>query len=266
MTTADQPTGQFNQTLAVELTVEGSLDGVTAGPAIAGPPTGATTSDGQQLFRDFVDALGLINPDYFDAAALEAPLGTYGNRLVSYIWISGSNAGAADASVDVVDAVDGTVVVQENIGTFVGATFFFRKGIFVPQGSMIRVQGMAGSAAAPIKVRYHVQYLNNALDLANALEAVAAIESAAVPLMGPMTDQAAGELPLFGFVRATGTPLDIPLASATNGPIFVKNTTGGNVTLNASGGNTVDGGAAFILGAGLSTILKADGIAEWETF
>jgi hypothetical protein len=265
MTTAGQPTGQFNQTLAVELTVEGDLDGVTVGPALQGPPLGQTT-DPQQLYRADVDALGLINPDYFDSDAAEAPLGTYGNRLVTSLWIVGEDAGDADASVDVVDAADGTVTVQQNIGTFVGDTEYYRRAIFVPQGSMLRVRGMAGSAAQPIKVRYHVQYLNNPLALARALQAVFSEEEIQNPLVEPYVDVAAGELPDYGFVRATGTPLDIPLAIESNGPIWVKNTTGGNVTLQRSGVDTVDAGVSVIVAAGNTTVLKSDGVSAWETF
>ncbi len=75
------------------------------------------------------------------------------------------------------DATDGSATVQKNIGTFVGATTFFREGIFVPQGSMIRVRGMTG----PVKVRLHIQFLNNARDLAKVLEAICCIERPIVP-------------------------------------------------------------------------------------
>jgi hypothetical protein len=266
MTTAGQPTGQFNQTLAVEFTVEGDLDGVTVGPALQGPPVGRTL-DPQQLYRADVDDLGLINPDYFEEDADEAPLGTYGNRLITYFWIEGQNVGDADASVDVVDAVDGTPVVQENIGTFVGSTTFYRKAIFVPQGSMLRVRGMSGSLADPIKVRYNVEYLNTPIAVARALQAVSQIESPDRLLTGPYVDiPGGGTIPTYGFARITGTPVTIPLAADSNGPIYVKNTTAGNVTFNPSGADTVDGGAAFILGAGNSTVLKSEGVSAWETF
>jgi len=267
MTTAGQPTGQFNQTLAVELTVEGDLDGVTVAPAIQGPPFGQTT-DPQQLYRDDVDALGLINPDYFESDAAEAPLGTYGNRLLTYVWIAGENPGAGDASVDVVDAVEGAALaqVQQNVGTFVNATSFYRRAVFIPQGSMLRVQGMSGSAVQPIKVRYHVRYLNNAIELARALQAVCAEEESQNPLLGPYVDVAAGTLPDYGFVRATGTPLSIPLAVDSNGPIWVKNTTAGNVTLQRTGTDTVNAGASVVVASGATTILKSDAVSAWETF
>ena len=174
MTTAGQPTGYYNQTYAVEFEVSGSLDGVTPSPNVIGsPPSGQNPDDPQNLFKVPVEDLGLVNPDYTLPDQDNPNLGTTGNRLVTYLWIEGSSPGAADASVDVVDATDGTTTVQKNIGTFVGDTTFFREGIFVPQGSMIRVRGMTG----PVKVRLHIQFLNNAKDLAAVLQAICCIES-----------------------------------------------------------------------------------------
>ncbi len=179
MTTAGQPTGYFNQTYAVEFTVEGTLDGTTIQPSVLdSPPSGISSSDPQQLLRYTVEDLGLIDPDYMVPVSADDRRGVRGNRLVTYIWIAGPNAGAANAAVDVVDSVDGTPVVQEAIGTFVGTTEFYYRGIFVPQGSMIRVRGMTGTAADPIKVRFHVEYLNNAATVARALEIVGRIAGA----------------------------------------------------------------------------------------
>ena len=169
-----EPTGYFNQTFAVEYTASGGLDGVTPGPNLeGGPPSTVGNSDPQQLFRVATGALGLINPDYAHIDATAPVLGTSGNRLVTYLWIEGAVAGAADASADIVDAVSGTPRVQKNIGTFVGATEFFHEGIFVPQGSMIRVRGMSGI----VKVRLHIQLLNTAQDLARVLSASCCIDS-----------------------------------------------------------------------------------------
>ena len=174
MTTAGQPTGYYNQTFAVEFEVSGDLDGTTPSPNVRGsPPSGDNPNDPQNLFRVPVAALGLINPDYTLPEQDNPNLGTTGNRLVTYLWIEGTVAGDADASVDVVDATDASAAVQKNIGTFVGETTFYREGIFVPQGSMIRVRGMTG----PVKVRLHIQYLNNARDLAAVLQAICCLDA-----------------------------------------------------------------------------------------
>ncbi len=174
MTTDGQPTGYYNQTYAVEFEVSGELNGVTPSPNVEGsPPSGQNPDDPQNLFRVPVENLGLVNPEYTLPDQDNPLLGTTGNRLVTYLWIEGSSPGDADASVDIVDATDGTATVQKPIGTFVGDTDFYREGIFVPQGSMIRVRGMTG----PVKVRLHIQFLNNAQDLAKVLAAICCLEA-----------------------------------------------------------------------------------------
>lgn len=178
MPPSSTPTGYFNQTYALEFKVEGDLDGATVSPTVDNsPPSGLNAQDPQNLYRRTVPALGLVDPDYLPAPEEDDRRGTRGNRFVSFIWIEGASAGSALASVDIVDAIEGTVV-QKNLGTFVGETKFFREAIFVPQGSMIRVRGLSGSSGSPIKVRLHVQFLENARDLAAAFEAQSAVESA----------------------------------------------------------------------------------------
>ena len=171
MTTAGQPTGYFNQTYAVEFEVGGALDGETVQPSILdSPPSGLNPGDPQNLFRRSIDGnLGLIDPDYLVPLNEDDRRGARGNRLVAFLWIEGPVAGDANASVDVVDAVGGTPIVQKNVGTFVGSNKFFKEKIFIPQGSMLRVAGMAASGGVPVRVRYHVQFLDDAIDLIAAL-------------------------------------------------------------------------------------------------
>ncbi len=191
MTTAGQPTGYFNQTYAIEFEVADGLDGVTPSPNVQGsPPSGQNPNDSQNLFRIPVETLGLINPDYALPDQDDPNLGTTGLRMVTFLWIEGSSPGAADASVDIVDAVDGTPRVQKAVGTFIGDTEFYREGIFVPQGSMIRVRGMTG----PVKVRLHIQFLNNARDIAKVLAAICCIEGGGGGGPGELAVQANGLL------------------------------------------------------------------------
>lgn len=171
--TAGQPTGYFNQTYAVEFEVSGALDGSTVQPAILdSPPSGMNPGDPQNLFRRNVENLGLIDPDYLVPLDEDDRRGARGNRLVAFLWIEGPLAGDANASVDLVDAVSGTPIVQKNIGTFVGSAKFFKEKIFIPQGSMLRINGMAADAGVPVRVRYHVQFLDDAVDLIAALRTV----------------------------------------------------------------------------------------------
>lgn len=151
--------GYQTQTYTVEFQVPGSLDGVTLSPAIQAP---AKNDDPQQIFRPpVVDNLGLIDPDYVVSALGPDKQGTRGNRWISVFWLEASTVGAAGARLEVVDAVGGTVVVQEDIADLAGLTTFYRrKGILVPQGSMLRISGFA-AGATPHKVRVTIQYLNN---------------------------------------------------------------------------------------------------------
>lgn len=172
MTTAGQVTGYFNQTYAIEYTVEGDLDGSTLPPELEeSPPTGINADDPQNLFRRTVDALGLIDPDYQIPEDIPGKRGARGNRLVTFLWISGASAGALGATVELVDDVDGTPIVQRTLGSLEGRTSLFLTGIFIPQGSMIRITGMTGSAADPVKVRLHIQNLDNARNLIAAVAA-----------------------------------------------------------------------------------------------
>ncbi len=150
--------GYQTQTYTVEFQVPGSLDGVTLSPAIQAP---AKNDDPQQIFRPLVlDNLGLIDPDYVVSALGPDKQGTRGNRWISVFWLEAADVGAAGARLEVVDAVDDTVVIQEDIANLAGLTTFYRrKGILVPQGSMLRISGFP-VAATPHKVRITIQYLS----------------------------------------------------------------------------------------------------------
>lgn len=160
------PTGYFGKTYCVEFTVRGDLDGTTVQPPLLETPVLDNPGGPQNFFELEVDGdLGLIDPDYIVPPEVDERRGTRGIRLVTFIWIRGSNAGDPGAAVDVVDAVDEPPVVQKNVGAFAGDPTFYAQGIFVPQGSMIRVQGMSGSAADPIRVRLHIQFIDSTSDL-----------------------------------------------------------------------------------------------------
>lgn len=144
-----------DQTYMVEFEVPGSLDGVTPGPLIRAP---STVSDPQGIYRPVVEGdLGLIDPDYVVTDA--NGLGTIGIRYVGFTWIDASVVGAAGAVIEVVDAVDGSVLVQKTIAPLVGlSTYYNKEGFTVPQGSLIRISGFA-AGPTPHRVRLWISYL-----------------------------------------------------------------------------------------------------------
>lgn len=166
------PTGYFGKTYCLDFTVTGSLDGTTVSPTVDdSPPSAQNPGDPQNFFRREVENLGLIDPDYLPAQDEDERRGTRGLRLVAFLWVSGPNAGEAGASVEIVDAVEGAPVTQEPVGSLEGRLTLFRRALFIPQGSMIRLDGMNADPGSPIIVRLHVQYLDNAEDIALALQA-----------------------------------------------------------------------------------------------
>lgn len=156
--------GYVVQTYTIEYTVPGSLDGSTLGPSITAPTDEPRKNDPQQLYRPVVpDDLGLIDADYVVSEDGPDRVGTRGNRFIPWIWIESPVAGAVGAKLEVVDAVDGTVAIQEEIADLAGLTEFYKNdGILVPQGSLLRISGFNNPGPDTIKVRLHIQYLTDA--------------------------------------------------------------------------------------------------------
>lgn len=198
MTTAGQVTGYWNQTYAVEFTVEGDLDGSTLQPSLLeSPPSGDNPEDPQNLFRRRVSALGLVDPDYTVPEDLQGRRGTRGNRMVTYLWVTGSSNGDVGAAIELVDNVDGTPIVQKVLASLEGVTSRLLEGIFVPQGSMIRLTGMSGSAAQPVKVRLHIQELDQD-----------ALIELLTPAATPSNGDAAGSTPFWAPDAKFKSPFD----------------------------------------------------------
>lgn len=152
------PTGYFNQTYTLEFLVEGSLDGSTVGPPIKAP---ARNNNPQGLYVLPIEGdIGLIDPDYIVPS--EAPFGVTGNRAISWFWLESPIPGDAGAALEVVDAVDGTIAVQEQIADLSGlTTFYLNQPFLVPQGSMLRITGFDNDSGEIIKIRFHVAYLED---------------------------------------------------------------------------------------------------------
>lgn len=163
------PIGYQNKTYCLDFEVEGALDGTTQGPPIEdSPPSAQNADDPQNLFRRTVQNLGLLDPDYLIPESEEGRQGTRGNRLVTFLWVSGPLAGGPGASVDVVDAVDQSPQVQKDIGSLAGLQRFYTEGVVIPQGSAIRLDGMSATPGSPIRVRIHIQFIDSTTDLLKA--------------------------------------------------------------------------------------------------
>ena len=146
--------GTQGQTYAVRFDVLRGLDGITQSP----PVSLATRPSNPQQFYEPVDApefLGLIDPNIGSAEDPENRRGAIGNRWISFLWIrfEPGAVAAPGASIDVVDALDGASVVQQVVARITASIFV--RGIFVPQGSMIRVNGVDG----PVIVEVHIAAL-----------------------------------------------------------------------------------------------------------
>lgn len=162
--------GYFNQTVALDFTVQGSLDGTTFHPAPFRAPR--RNGDPQNLYRFVVDKLGVIDVDYNIPEQGRVRLGTVGYRYVTSLWIDGPVAADADARIELVDATSGTIHTQKVLKTFGGAgpdpILFERCGFYVPQGSSLRVLGVAGSAATPVRLRLHFDSLDTVAQIIQA--------------------------------------------------------------------------------------------------
>ena len=178
------PDGYGIQTETVEFTVSGDLDGITLSPALVSP---ARNLDPQQIYRPPVVTegnpdgnLGLIDVDYLVSEDGPDKRGARGPRYVSQVWITAPAAGAAGASLDLVDNVDGTPVLQEQLDDLSGLTTFFRDRPFiVPQGSMLRVSGFTNVPGGTIQVRISYKFLTD--DIVAAAQAVCACEEDVSP-------------------------------------------------------------------------------------
>lgn len=221
------PSGYSNQTFTIEIEVTGSLDGVTFGPSSLESP--ADNEDPQQLYRSTQENLGLIDIDTVVEAAGLGRQGTNGHRYLAFIWIEGPTPAGGGAVIDVVDAVDGTPTQQKLIANPVGATDFYHEAVFLPQGSVLRVNGFTATGT-PVKVRIGFTFAANPETIMLAQRAQCACETAA----------AAGD----GFSRDTFSfSADIGLdseAGSDNFCIWSSNTTDntaaftGNLALGSS--------------------------------
>lgn len=157
------------QTLCVQYLVSDELDGLTPAPQLAAP---RSTGNVHQIYQpqNSIEKLGLIDPDFTP----EGPASGISNRLLSFVWITGAQAGDADARVAVVDAEDpNTPLTQQVVADMAGQeSLYLPTGVFLPQGSSLQVRGLRPVPGGLVKVRLYVDVLDSALATAAALEAI----------------------------------------------------------------------------------------------
>ncbi len=142
------------QSITVEYTVTGALDGETPAPQVIVDPTAddRTPFDaGSQVYRpEPVENLGLIDPDLLVS-------GSIGVRCIPFVMLDTEETGDASASLDVVAVrlgEDSSVVLQKQIRNLAGTAgpVFLDAGFNVPQGSDVRLRGFV-AVDEPIRVR-----------------------------------------------------------------------------------------------------------------
>lgn len=216
------PTGYFNQTYTLEFLVSGDLDGATVGPPVTAPES---TDNPQGLYRFQIDGdLGLIDPDYIVPNA--GPYGVSGNRAIGWFWIDSPVAGGGSARLEVVDAVDGTITVQEEIQNLSGlSTYYNNRPFLVPQGSILRLVGFENDTDTPIRVRFHVAYVNDE-NLTELQQAICACEegggAGATGPTGPAGPTGAtGPAGATGATGPAGAGLEMLFLDASNSINFI---------------------------------------------
>lgn len=150
------------QTVTVEYAVTVDLDGTTPAP----PIDELRLSPDDQIFRGEVESLGIIDPDLTFAGA-----GSFGSRFIPFLWIDTSVVGVPGARVAVLGVrADGTAALQELVEDLAGdAEVFLRRGIVVPQGSVLQIQGFTAPIGSPIHVRMTVMPIASVTEMAEVL-------------------------------------------------------------------------------------------------
>jgi len=151
------------QTLTVEYTVTGELDGTTPAPPIDLNPGGTPFDEDSQIYQGGeVENLGLIDPD------LVTQGGAIGSRNITSIWIDTEELGAPNAGIDVVGVrADGSIALQKEIVDLAGAAGgFVDDGFLVQQGSDVRVDGFVAQLGEPIRVRMSIAVPKSVSDYA----------------------------------------------------------------------------------------------------
>ena len=134
--------------LTLEYIVTGQLDGSTPAPAFDVPPSPDAPVDSDQILRQTVENLGLVN------LTGGGPPGAFADRLIKWILIYGPNVPFADDTVAV--AFDGvTQRVELEIPPAANGVYS-RICVLVPQTGQLRLNGMMASATEPVVVRMGV--------------------------------------------------------------------------------------------------------------
>lgn len=137
------------QQATFEYLVTGSVDGTTAPPDFSVDPRSPIykAPDSANIYTWTVTNLGLLEVGFMNALAS-------GYRLITTFWLASLLPGAANAVIELV-ATNGLDRLGQ-VADLADLRSLYRKGIFIPQGCRLRVNGFTGSAANPVRIRYNV--------------------------------------------------------------------------------------------------------------
>jgi hypothetical protein len=153
------------QSITVEYTVTGSLDGTTLAPEVIidqNDPNRTRFDQGAQIYLpDPVESLGLIDPDLLLG-------GSIGPRCIPFLTLDTTETGLAGAALDVVAvrADPGDVFLQKQIRDLDGVAgpVYIEDNFNVAQGSNLRLSGYV-AGAEPIRVRVSVMVIQSCAEL-----------------------------------------------------------------------------------------------------
>lgn len=208
------------QSFEVEYLVSDLLDGTTPSPVFIPEnlaPSGPTVpedledvalADDDNIYRFEVTNLGLIDPDFGIG-------GSFADRFLVGLWINSPVAGGAASTIAVLSTRTREIVQEFVVPSLNGETNFYREEcIFVPQGSVLGLNGFDASADPDdILVRLHIKCADTLEDYALLLESCCCTEAAVCTVpevtdVQPSSPVACSGPPGSNIVTVTGGPFD----------------------------------------------------------
>lgn len=244
------------QTFTVEYLISDLIDGVTPSPAFipeneapSGPTDpeeleDVTEHDDDNIYRFNVTNLGLIDPDFGTG-------GTFGDRFIDALWIQSPTAGLAASTMAVLSTRTRETVQEFIVPSLVGLTDFYREGcIFVPQGSVLGINGFDASADPDdIVVRMRIKAPDTLEEYAQMLESCCC------------TSLAECEAPTFSALDTTSVACGAPAPLRTitmTGSGFTENTTVEILTASCAGGDVSISDVTILSDTELSFLVTCD--------
>lgn len=137
------------QQITLQYSVSGALDGSTPAPPFTLDSDSrdfVALSENGVYEYDVPGALGVLEVPFFGGVA-------DGYRLISAFWMVAIGVGASNAVLDMQDRNTHSFVTR--LASLSGQSGLYRKGILVPQGMRLTINGFAASATPKI-IRFNV--------------------------------------------------------------------------------------------------------------